>query len=178
MNKGALHGRSVYTAGRCIRGWLSVRLTATGQLASLCEYTKVTVSRETPERTFFTIADGYIAVGQEASLAKANAARYLAATGPSGTATLTVTYKGAPTHKDSPFKGRLLQQWAELEFAGQKATVTLNSVWNMGFTPVPPGMHAVLAPDYSHGKTSTVGYAQATPGMIGNDVWFPIGLSG
>lgn len=167
-----------YTRRAEASGWLSVRLTRSGQLASLCEYTKVSVTRETSERTFFTIADGFIAVGEEASLAKANAAKYLSATGPSGAATLTVTYKGAPSYEDSPFKGRLLQQWAELEFAGQKATVTLNSVWDMGFTPVPPGMHAILAPDYSHTKTSTAGYVQATPGMIGNDVWFPIGLSG
>jgi hypothetical protein len=36
----------------------------------------------------------------------------------------------------------------------------------------------MLAPDYSHKAISTAGYASATPGMIGNDVWFPIGLFG
>lgn len=167
-----------YTRRAEASGWLSVRLTKSGQLTSLCEYTKVNVTRETPDRTFFTISDGYVSVGEEASLSKANASKYFAVNGPGGAATLNVTYRGAPAYENSPFKGKLLQQWAELSFAGGKAAVTLNSVWNQNFTPVPPGMHAILAPDYSHKAISTGGYAQATPGMIGNDVWFPIGLSG
>ena len=40
------------------------------------------------------------------------------------------------------------------------------------------GTHSVLSPDYSHQLISTSGYAAATPGMVGNDVWFPIGLHG
>lgn len=56
--------------------------------------------------------------------------------------------------------------------------MTLNSVWGGTYTPIPKGTHAILAPDYSHQAISTAGYAAATPGMVGNDVWFPIGLNG
>lgn len=83
-----------------------------------------------------------------------------------------------PAEEVSPFKGKLKQQWATLSFEGQSATVTLNSVWNGMFQPVAPGTHAILAPDYSHKTISTAGYVAATPGMIANDVWFPIGLFG
>jgi hypothetical protein len=91
---------------------------------------------------------------------------------------MLATYNGAPAQEDSPFKGRLLQQWATLSFDGKTAVVTLNSVWNGEFHPIPPGSHAILSPDYSHAAIATTGYANATPGMIGNDVWFPIGLNG
>ncbi|MHB8267561.1 hypothetical protein [Bradyrhizobium sp.] len=159
-------------------GWLSVRLSRTGQLASLCEYTRVKVVRETGGRTYFTITDGFIGVGAEASLSTANAAKYLSKDGPGGAAKVTVTYSGVPTEEVSPFKGKLKQQWATLSFEGQTATVTLNSVWDGGFRPIPTGIHAILAPDYSHKTISTAPYVSATSGMVGNDVWFPIGLSG
>ncbi|WP_076071453.1 hypothetical protein [Sphingomonas montana] len=158
-------------------GWLSVRLTKGGGRAALCEYTEVAIVREAAGRTYFTIRDGYIAVGQEASLSTANAASYLSKVGPGAAAKLVVTYTGVPVEENSAFKGKLTQQWARLAFNGQTATVTLNSVWDQAFTPIPPGTHAILTPDYSHAKTSTAGYAQATPGMVGNDVWFPIGLN-
>jgi hypothetical protein len=159
-------------------GWLSVRLSKTGQLTSLCEYTRVKGVREAGGRTYFTIADGFIEVGQEASLATANAAKYLSTVGPGGAAQVTVKYSGVPTEEVSPFKGKLKQQWANLSFEGQTATVTLNSAWDGTFSPILPGIHTILAPDYSHKAISTAGYVSATPGMVGNDVWFPIGLSG
>lgn len=167
-----------FTRRADVSGWLSVRLSRTGQLTSLCEYTRVNVIRETDGRTYFAIADGFIAVGQEASLTTANAAKYLSMVGPDGAVTVAVTYAGAPTEEVSRFKGKLKQQWANLSFGGQTAAVTLNSVWDGRFQPIPPGTHAILAPDYSHKAISTTGYASATSGMIGNDVWFPIGLFG
>lgn len=167
-----------YTRRADNSGWLSVRLTRTGQLSALCEYTQVDVTREAGGRTYFKIVDGYISVGEEASLTSSNAARYLSATGPSSAASLVVTYTGAPVEEVSRFKGRLTQQWAELSFNGQTARVTLNSVWGGAYSPIAPGTQAILAPDYSHATISTAGYAAATPGMFGNDVWFPIGLGG
>jgi len=122
--------------------------------------------------------DGYVSPGEEASLADANAVLYLAATGPAGPASLAVVYQGAPAEEVSKFKGKLKQQWATLAFNAQTAVVTLNSIWNGSYSPIPPGTHTVLAPDYSHKLISTSGYVSATPGMIGNDVWFPIGLNG
>lgn len=159
-------------------GWLSVRLTRGGSLASLCEYTRVTNLRESGGRTYFTIADGYVSVGEEASLTSANAARYLSDAGPGGAASLIVQYGGAPAQEDSRFKGKLTQQWATLTFGTQTARVTLNSVWNSTYQPITPGKHNILGPDYSHKAISTAGYVGATPGMVGNDVWFPIGLMG
>jgi hypothetical protein len=159
-------------------GWLSVRLTKGGTLTSLCEYTRVTNLRESGGRTYFTIADGYISVGEEASLTSANAARYLSDTGPGGAASLIVQYDGAPKEEVSPFQGRRLQQFATLTFGTQTAQVTLNSIWNSSYHPITPGKHNILGPDYSHKEISTAGYVSATPGMIGNDVWFPIGLMG
>lgn len=159
-------------------GWLSVRLVRGDDLVALCEYTKVQVLRESGGRTFFRIADGAISVGSEASLKTENAAKYLVDQGPAGAATVVATYKGAPVDAYSRFKGTLKQQFANLAFDGKTATVTLNSVWDGRFTPIPAGTHAILAPDYSHQKISTAPYAAATPGMVGNDVWFPIGLNG
>lgn len=159
-------------------GWLSVKLTTTGQLTALCEYTAVETLREEGGRTYFTILDGYINVGDEASLKTPNAAKYLANVGPTGAATLDIVYVGVPTDEVSKYKGKLKQQWADLTFNGTTARVTLNSVWGTGFTPLAAGSHAIMAPDYSHAAISTAGYVADTPGMIGNDVWFPIGLGG
>ncbi|PSJ38871.1 hypothetical protein [Allosphingosinicella deserti] len=158
-------------------GWLSVRLTRSNTLASLCEYTRVTKLRQSGGRTYFTIADGFVSVGEEASLADANAARYLSDTGPGGAAALVVQYNGK-AEETSPFQGRRVQQWATLSFGMQTARVTLNSIWNSSYQPITPGKHTILGPDYSHKNISTEGYVQATPGMVGNDVWFPIGLMG
>ncbi len=159
-------------------GWLSVRLTRGGALTSLCEYTRVKVTREDAGRTYFIIKEGFTSVGEEASLKTENATKYLVAAGPGGAATVVATYRGAPAGEVSPFKGPLRQQWAELSFEGQTALVTLNSVWGGSYTPIAPGTHAILAPDYSHKAIATTGYVAATPGMVGNDVWFPIGING
>lgn len=134
--------------------------------------------REEGGRTYFTIMDGTISVGKEASLTSANAAIYLNATGPAGAATMAVKYVGEPVKAVSTFKGELLQQWADVSFNGQTARVTLNSVWGTIYSPIAPGTHSILAPDYSHAKISTGAYAAAAPGTVGNDVWFPIGLLG
>jgi hypothetical protein len=167
-----------YTRRADSTGCLSVRLTATNQLAALCEFTQVNITAERGGRTYFKIMDGTISVGQEASLTSANAALYLNPTGPAGAAAITVTYVGEPVKAVSTFKGELLQQWADLSFNGQTARVTLNSVWGDAYSPIVPGTHAILAPDYSHANISTAGHASATPGCAGNDVWFPIGLRG
>ena len=167
-----------YTRRADSTGWLSVRLTKSNSLAALCEYTSVDILREAGGRTYFTINDGYIAVGEEASLGTANAMKYLSPTGPGGAAQLSVKYVGAPVEENSPFKGKLKQQWADMTFNGQTARITLNSVWNGSFTPIPPGTHSIMAPDYSHAAISTQGYVAATPGMVGNDVWFPISVNG
>ncbi len=167
-----------YTRRADQSGWLTVRLTKLDRLTSLCEYTQVTVLREDHGRTYFKILDGYVSAGEEASLTTANAALYLSKTGTMGAASVTVEYQGALADELSEFKGKLKQQWAKLSFDGQTALVTLNSVWNSSYSAIPPGTHTILAPDYSHHSISTAGYVTATPGMVGNDVWFPIGVNG
>ncbi len=167
-----------YTRRADNSGWLTVKLSKTGILTSLCEYTQVDVLQSVNHRTYFKIMDGYVSPGEEASLTDANAALYLTATGPQGPASISVMYQGAPVEEVSKFKGKLKQQWAKLTFNGQTASVTLNSIWNGSYSPIPPGMHTILAPDYSHKVISTSSYVAATPGMIGNDAWFPIGING
>ena len=66
-----------YTRRADASGWLSVSLTRSGLRTALSEYTRVEMLRETGGRSFFRIADGYISVGEEASMTTANAAKYL-----------------------------------------------------------------------------------------------------
>ena len=161
-------------------GWLLVRLVAAKAVVALCEFTKVELTREADGLVYFNIADGNSGfVGQEASLHKKNADLYLSDVGPNGPATVQVRYLGAPEWEVSPFKGRLLQQWATETFNGTSVKVTLNSKWDMPqYAPIPAGRYTIFAPDRSHQSTSTAGYVAATPDMHGNDVWFPIGLHG
>jgi hypothetical protein len=160
-------------------GWLRIGL-ASGNFGFLCEYTRVELTREENGRVYFKVVDGYICVGQEASLGKENAEQYLSDIGPQGSAIVNVRYVGEPSYEISPFKGRLLQQWGELSVPGVvTAQITLSSKVDREWTPIPTGRHLILAPDGSHAlHASTAGYAMATPGMVGNDIWFPIGLNG
>jgi hypothetical protein len=165
-----------YTRKAEANGWLTVRLTKTNALTSLPEHTKVEIQCGNAGRTYFKIMDGYISAGEEASLTSANAATYLSSVAPGGAASISVEYEGEPVEVRSPFKGVLKQQWLKLRFNGQLARVTLNSVWNEICTPIAVGTHTILAPDYSHAGIDTSGYVGATPGMVGNNTWFPIGI--
>lgn len=174
-----------YTRRADRAGWLQVRLepvTPTGrtdEFTGLCEYTEVAILGAKAGRTYFKIMDGNIAVGRKASLKTPNAALYLSTRGPGGAATVYVKYKGVPVdHKSDVQNIVIRQQWAEVSFDGKTARVTLNSSWGGSYTPILAGTHAILSPDYSHGQTvPTHRYVSASPGMIGNDTWFPIGLN-
>jgi hypothetical protein len=98
--------------------------------------------------------------------------------GPSGPAQMLVKYTGTPMPEVSRFQGYQNQQWARAEFNGDHAQVTLNSVWDSTFTPIPAGAHLIMAPEQSHANISTRGYRMATPGLRCTDVWFPIQLEG
>jgi hypothetical protein len=160
-------------------GWLKIKLSPSQKEVSICEYTKVTMVKSEGGRTYFMVADGLSSVGLTASLSDENAKRLLLKTPPSA-AIVTVKVKyGVREEEHSPFKGPLLQQWGTLNVSRQPITVTLNSVWTGEFSPMPVGIHRIMAPDYSHAKTSTRGYRNAYPGKIkGNDAWFPIELAG
>lgn len=168
-----------YTRRADYSGWLTVQLTRTGQRVGLCEYTKVEIAREAQGRVYFKIADGNSeGVGQEASLHKENAQKYLSDVGPKGAAMVWVRYTGEPAWENSPFKGHLLQQWGVMSVNGTQVQVTLNSTWE-GDTrhdsPISPGTYTIFTPNFSRVRISTGGYVQATAGMHGNNVWFPVG---
>ncbi|WP_432261255.1 hypothetical protein [Cupriavidus sp. TMH.W2] len=160
-------------------GWLKVALEG-GGFTFLCEYTKVTMVATRNGRTYFKIADGWSGyTGHTASLSEENAAKHLMKTAPTVATEIVRVKYDARREEVSPFKGRLLQQWATLCVKGQPITVTLNSVWNGAFTPISPGTHRVMAPDTSHAQISTRGYRDTFPSRIkANDVWFPIELAG
>jgi hypothetical protein len=159
-------------------GWLRIQVSGSG-FGSLCEYTAVKVTREAGGRVYFEVLDGNSDfVGKEASLKKENADKYLSDSGPGGAASVQARYVGEPADENSPFKGKLKQQWAELVFDGQKIQVTLNSVWDEKYTPIAAGTHMIMAPDSSHAIISTEGYRQAIKGLRCTDVWFPIQVAG
>jgi hypothetical protein len=159
---------------RCLdnTGWLRVRIVSPDSDGYLCEFTKVQLTREGAGRQFFKILDGWISVGKEASMSSAHARQLLSDVAPGGAAKVEVKYDGQPEWETSPFKGPLLQQWANESFNGEKARVTLNSVWDEHFTPIPPGTHSIMAPDASHAKISTIGYAMPCRGCLGTTFGF------
>src|SRR5262245_36467844 len=136
-------------------GWLMVLLSGKRAIVPLCEYTELTILRETSERVFFRIADGNSEyVGEEASLRKENATKFLSKVGPGGPASVRVKY-GVQSEEVSPFQGRRTQQWGAADFSRTHAEVTLNSVWGDTYTPILPGNHRIMAPDRSHSNQST-----------------------
>lgn len=178
---GSTHTAAVitkYTKRANDDGWLAVKLDSTGLLVALCEFTKVTLIKESGGRTYFRIADGNSEfAGQTASLKSENAMQYLTDAPTSGQATVKVKYAGAPAYAVSEFKGRRLQQWAQVSFNGQTAKVTLNTIWDENYTPIPPGRHRIMAPDRSHANVPTGGY-KVKANLHCTDVWFPIELQG
>lgn len=160
-------------------GWLLIKLSPSQKEASICEYTKVTMVKSEGGRTYFKVADGLSSVGLVASLSDENARRLLLKTPPSAAIETVKVKYGSRKEENSPFKGPLLQQWGTLTVSGHAIEVTLNSVWTGQFSPIPPGVHRIMAPDYSHAKSSTLGYRNTYPGKIkANDAWFPIELAG
>lgn len=162
-------------------GWLKIRQEPSGKDAFLCEYTKVTMLKEKNGRTYFKVADGNSTwVGIEASMATENAEKYLSDVAPKAPAVMKVKYSGNPIAVRSEIRGDTRkQQWAIASFDGKTAKVTLNSIWDGQYTPIPPGNHRIMAPDQSHANISTAGYKAAHPGRVRcNDVWFPIEVEG
>lgn len=166
--------------GENTHGTIGVRLEpSTNNVVQVCEYTKVAMIKGQDGRTYFRIMDGPHGGGRLASMKSEVAKDVLLKTPPTiSTETLRVKY-GPLSDEVSSFKGKLRQQWAMLTVGGQSITVTLNSVWDQGFTPIPPGRHRIMVPDGSHANISTEGYRNTFPGKIkGNDAWFPIELQG
>jgi hypothetical protein len=158
-------------------GWLMVLLSSSNTVIFLCEHTKVLLTKEKDGRVFFKISDGNSGyAGQEASLKKEYAAKYLVDTPPEGlSAVASVKYNGKPVIVDSPFKGKIKQQRGVLSINGMNVEVTLNS--DPAYTPISPGKHKIMSPDRSHANVSTERYSQVAKARC-TDVWFPLELEG
>lgn len=158
-------GQTKYTRKAENPGWLRIRFASPQPSSSgptldgfLCEYTKVEIIKELAGRVFFRVADGATFVGAQASLSAAHAEQFLSDVGPAQSpALLNVHYEGEPTEEVSPFKGPLKQQWAQLSFNGENARITLNSIWDGHYSPIPAGTHTILIPDTSHKNIPTTG---------------------
>ncbi|WP_080963180.1 hypothetical protein [Pseudomonas fluorescens] len=165
-------------------GWLGVKplFPYKYDRVYLCEYTKVIMLRADSEYTAFKVMDGngeY--VGKEVALSNSNVPLYMSDVGPEKSgAIVRVKYSTLQDNVESKIRRLFFrQQWAVATFAGLSAQVTLNSVWNGIYTPIPPGKHKIMAPDYSHAHVSTAAYRAAHPGkVLCTDVWFPIALEG
>lgn len=190
-DQGSIHTATVetrYTRAPFRDRWLLVRRERTGEKVSICEYTKVTMIKATGGRTYFRIADGHSDyVGETVSLSDDNVDSCLSKQPPNTLAqTLKVRYGKRSVALSEPRNNQALdQQWGTLAIPGvsNAITVTLNSVWNGSFTPIPVGTHRIMAPDAPHDASYTnfyVDYAK-TKGLgdiVADQVWFPLELAG
>jgi hypothetical protein len=158
-------------------GWVqTLKANGTDRLP-LCKYTKVQILETKNGRTFFKVLDGTHAKNT-VSMQEANAKEYLGIIAPKQTPLkLTVKYGKFEEKWISKARGgeELKQQWATLTTEdGLSITVTMNSVWNGVFYPLPPGSYTVLLPDVPHNKNMTRFYRDSEPKLIHDQVWFPI----
>jgi hypothetical protein len=190
-NEGSTHIATVetrYTSAPFRDRWLQVRLEKTGERVSICEYTKVTMIMSKGERTYFRIADGISEhVGETVSLADKNVDKCLSKIPPTvARATMSVRYGKRSSARSEPRKGEEFdQQWGVVSIPGASGaiTVTLNSVWDENFTPIPVGTHRIMASDAPHDGRYTgfyVDYARkkGLVDIVADQVWFPIELAG
>lgn len=166
------------------KGWLGFRpmFSHEASFIYLCEYTKLVMVKASEKYAHFQVKDGNSGfIGKEVALSHRNVPLYLSDIGPEkNAATIRVKYANLEKGVRSEIKNfAFTQQWAVAEFSGISARVTLNSVWGRAFTPIAPGRHRIMAPDFSHAEVDTSGYRAAYPGkIICTDVWFPIALEG
>jgi hypothetical protein len=157
-------------------GWLQVRQGSSAANLSLAKYTQLERVESRQGRTSFRVMDGPVR-GQVVSLSDANAVEYVGPRAPEQTpARITVRYGSYIEGWVSVARGgqRLDQQMATLEVAGIRVDVTMNSVWDGRYTPIPPGQYPVLTPDAPHNADMTRFYRRYAPTLKFDQVWFPI----
>lgn len=156
-------------------GWLQARAAGSTELVSLHKYTKVVLIESKRGRTFFKVMEG-AAKGRTLSLADGNAIDYLGPRAPfNGPVKIVVTYGRYVKGWTSEARNLAYdQQMATLEVAGFRAGVTMNSIWDQNFTPLPAGQYTVLLPDAPHRQDMTRFYRGVEPGLKFDQVWFPI----
>ena len=157
-------------------GWLQALDSDGTTRLALCKYTRVKITKITGGRTYFKVEDGSHA-GKILSLADANAGQYLGSKAPEGSlAKVTITYTTyTPGWISEARNGEALdQQMASLELGTLKMQVTMNSVWNGTFYPLPAGTYTILLPDAPHAGNMTRFYRRTEPSLKHDQVWFPI----
>jgi hypothetical protein len=157
-------------------GWLQTRQADAAGFISLAKYTKLQRIEAKLGRTSLKVMDGP-AKGRAVSLADSHVAEFLGSKAPEQKpARIVVTYGKYVEGWISEARGgqKLDQQMATLEVAGISVQVSMNSVWNGRYTPMPLGEYAVLVPDAPHKQDMTRFYRRVAPGLKFDQVWFPI----
>lgn len=171
----AASGKVLYVNKVGDDGWMQARA-GSSRMVSLAKYTKVTMLDSTGGRSSFKVMDGP-SKGQTLSLADRHVAEYLGSKAPiQSPAVIVVTYGKYTEGWVSVARGgqKLDQQMATLQVDRISAQVTMNSVWNGRFSPLPPGEYTVLVPDAPHQGNMTRFYRNVEPGLRYDQVWFPI----
>jgi hypothetical protein len=157
-------------------GWVLAKPSSEDNI-SLCAYTKATFVREKDERTYFTVNDG-THKSKIVSMKSSNYKTYLSSKPgdipKTSGAVLTVTYGKRMQVYSQARQQTLDQQLATLKYGGKTAQVTLNSVWDQGFTPIPVGEYKILIPDTPHNANMTSIYRKVEENLRYDQVWFPI----
>jgi len=174
---GVEHGAKIlYVNKVATDGWLQARDDRSHALVPLAKYTRVAIVGSANRRTTFRVDDGP-AKDRLLSLSDANALDYLGSKEPvRALARAVVTYGKYVEHWISIARGgqALDQQMGTLEIAGLSLQVTMNSVWDGRFSPIPAGEYKVLLPDTPHKGNMTRFYRETEPSLKFDQVWFPI----
>lgn len=187
---------TLFTKSIDTSGWLAIRLETTGERVTVCEYTKVLVTKETQARVFFTLLDGRYK-GKDASLAAENKVKCLVRAVRGSGASITATTMGRRKVGLGVRREVNNQLLATLSFNGQTASITLDSDVPYRETnpasphygeirqsqPLPPGVYKILVPEAAKDRGMTEFYADpqypgAYPGLKYHTVWFPIEFAG
>jgi hypothetical protein len=159
-------------------GWLQAQVENAQQRVALPKYTQVSIVDTRHGRVVLRVEDGH-QKGKIVSLSEAHAREFLGSKPPvNRLANATVTYGKYVQHWISVARGgqAIDQQMATLTIDALSVQVTMNSVWDGRFTPIPPGEYKVLLPDAPHNANMTRFYRLTEPRLRFDQVWFPIQL--
>lgn len=164
-------------------GWLRV-IEGKETWVFLHKYCKIILLGSKNDKTYMRIAEG-THKGKTVWMTSANVDTYLGKKAPEQEpAVLTVTYGKYETgwlskaresiYRSQPEQYKLNQQWATVRIGKLKAQATMNSVWGVGYYPIPPGRYIIRLPDTPHRKNMTEFYQTYDKRLTNHQVWFPI----
>ncbi len=156
-------------------GWVQAKQGNSVETVSLHKYTKIMLLGTKDGRTYFKVLEGTQS-GKTLHMKQENADEYLGKIAPKlEAATLIVNY--GKFDRNWPSKARNIefeQQLATGTAGGLKLDLTMNSIWNDVFFPLPPGEYLIRLPDTPHRKDMTAFYKNVEPSLSHHQVWFPI----